>query len=119
MTPESRNFSQPREVEAILKKFSLFITYPIKLNGEVINSMQAVWYRDKREVSDDEYEKFYESIAKTKIPYKYWLHYSTDVPLAIKSVLFFPSTSNEKYSMTPEQSAVHLYCWKVLIKQNC
>jgi len=81
--------------------------------------MQAGWYRDKREVSDDEYEKFYESIAKTKIPYKYRLHYSTDVPLAIKSVLFFPSTSNEKYSMTPEQSAVHLYCWKVLIKQNC
>ena len=119
MTPESWNFSQPWEVEAILKKFSLFITYPIKLNGEVINSMQAVWYRDKREVSDDEYEKFYESIAKTKIPYKYRLHYSTDVPLAIKSVLFFPSTSNEKYSMTPEQSAVHLYCWKVLIKQNC
>ena len=93
LTPECWNFSQPREVEAILKKFSLFITYPIKLNGEVINSMQAIWYWDRREVSDDEYEKFYESLAKTKIPYKYWLHYSTDVPLAIKSVLYFPSTS--------------------------
>ena len=81
--------------------------------------MQAIWYRDKREVSDDEYEKFYENLAKSKIPYKYRLHYSTDVPLAIKSVLYFPSTSNEKYTMTPEASSVHLYSRKVLIKQNC
>ena len=81
--------------------------------------MQAVWYRDKWEVSDDEYEKFYENLAKTKIPYKYWLHYTTDVPLAIKSVIFFPSTSTEKYTMTPEASSIHLYSRKVLIKQNC
>jgi len=93
LTPECRNFSQPREVEAILKKFSLFISYPIKLNGEIINPMQAIWYRDKREVTDEEYEKFYENIAKTKIPYKFRLHYQTDVPLSIKALLYFPSTS--------------------------
>ncbi len=116
LTPECWNFSQPWEVEAILKKFSLFITYPIKLNGEVINSMQAIWYWDKWEVSDDEYEKFYENIAKTKIPYKFKLHYATDVPLAIKSVIYFPSTSSEKYSMVQEPIQLHLYSWKVLIK---
>lgn len=119
LTPESRNFSQPREVEAVLKKFSLFITYPIKLNGEVINQMQAIWYRDKREVSDDEYEKFYENVAKTKIPYKFRLHYATDVPLSIKSLLYFPSTNNEKYNPVQEKPELHLYSRKVLIKQNC
>jgi HSP90 family molecular chaperone len=33
LTPESREFSQEAIVEKIIKKFSQFISYPIKLNG--------------------------------------------------------------------------------------
>ena len=118
LKPECRAFSKSREVEKILKKFSMFITHPIKLNGEVINSLQALWYRDRRDVSEDEYEKFFENIANTKIPAKYRLHYSTDVPLAIKALLFFPSQNPEKFSMTQAPSKLHLYSRKVLIKEN-
>ena len=119
LRPDCREFCRPREVETILKKFSMFINHPIKLNGEVINALQALWYREKREVSEDEYEQFYESIAKTKVPYKFKLHYSTDVPLAIKALLYYPSSNPEKFNMQPEKQQVHLYSRKVLIKQNC
>jgi HSP90 family molecular chaperone len=54
--------------------------------------LQAVWYRDKRDVTEDEYERFFEHLADTKIPYKFKLHYSTDVPLAIKAIFYVPST---------------------------
>jgi molecular chaperone HtpG len=64
-----------------------------------VNSLQAIWYREKREVTDDEYERFYEQIANTKIPYKFKLHYSADVPLAIKSLLYIPSHTNERMGM--------------------
>ena len=117
--PDCREFTKPRELKAILTKFSQFISHPIKLNGKVINSMKALWYRNKKEVSNDDYEKFYESIANTKIPYKYVLHYAADVPLAIKSLIYFPSTNPEKFSMQPETSSVSLYSRKVMIKQNC
>ncbi|CAI2359030.1 unnamed protein product [Moneuplotes crassus] len=119
LRPECKNFSRPTEVKNILKKHSLFISYPIKLNGEVLNSLQAIWYRDKREVTEDEYDQFYESIANTKIPFKYQLHYSTDVPLAIKALLYVPSTNTEKFGMQQEASHLHLYCRKVLIKSKC
>ena len=33
LLPESREFSQDTLVEKIIKKFSQFISYPIKLNG--------------------------------------------------------------------------------------
>jgi len=33
LLPESREFSQDTMVEKIIKKFSQFISYPIKLNG--------------------------------------------------------------------------------------
>jgi TNF receptor-associated protein 1 len=119
LKPECKEFCKPSEVNKILKKYSLFISYPIKLNGEVINSLQAIWYRDRREVTEDEYDKFFESIANTKIPFKYNLHYSTDVPLSIKALLFIPSTNTEKFGMQQEATHLHLYCRKVLIKSKC
>jgi len=119
LLPESREFSTDGLVEKTIKKFSQFIAYPIKLNGQVINSLGAIWYRPKREVTIDEYERFYENLANTKIPYKYMLHYSTDVPLTIKSLLYVPATHNERSGLMQESSEVHLYSRKVLIKEKC
>ena len=64
-----------------------------------MNSLAAIWYRDKREVTSDEYDRFFETLANTKVPYKFLLHYSTDVPLAIKALLYIPSTHAEKFGM--------------------
>lgn len=99
LKPESREFTKEQEIEKILKKYSLFITYPIKLNGQLLNTLQAIWNRDKREVTEDEYERFFEHLANTKVPYKYKLHYSTDVPLSIKAIFYIPSNHNEKMGM--------------------
>lgn len=119
LLPESREFSQENLVEKIIKKFSQFIAYPIKLNGQTLNSLGAIWYREKREVTADEYERFYETLSNTKVPFKYMLHYSTDVPLAIKSVLYVPSNHSEKAGMQQESQDIHLYSRKVLIKEKC
>jgi TNF receptor-associated protein 1 len=89
------------------------------LNGQVLNNLQAIWYRDKREVTSDEYERFFEQLANTNIPYKYLLHYSTDVPLAIKALIYIPSSHNERYGMMTEPNKVNLYSRKVLIKSKC
>jgi TNF receptor-associated protein 1 len=58
-------------------------------------------------------------LANTKIPYKFKLHYSTEVPLEIKAVFYVPSSNAEKFGMQQEPAVIHLYCRKVLIKQNC
>ena len=47
------------------------------------------------------------------------LHYSTDVPLAIKSLLYIPTSHSEKNGLMQEQPEVHLYSKKVLIKEKC
>ena len=62
---------------------------------------------------------FYEHLANTKIPYKYKLHYSTDVPLAIKAIFYIPNNHAEKMQMMQEDLRMHLYSRKVLIKENC
>jgi len=97
----------------------MFITYPIKLNGQLLNNLQAIWQRDKREVTEDQYQQFFEHLANTKIPYKYRLHYSTDVPLQIKAIFYIPSKHNENAGMGQESIDLSLYSRKVLIKQKC
>ena len=39
LRPECREFCKESEIQKILKKYSLFITYPIKVNGQVVNSL--------------------------------------------------------------------------------
>lgn len=85
----------------------------------MLNNLSAIWYRDKREVTLDEYERFFEHLANTKIPYKFMLHYSTDVPLAIKAILYIPSSHNEKMGIGMEASEINLYSRKILIKPKC
>lgn len=71
-------------------------------------------------MTEDEYERFFEQTANTKIPFKYKLHYTTDVPLAIKALLYVPSSHGEKFAMPSAEGAqIHLYSRKVLIKANC
>ena len=90
LNPNATEFCRESEVEKIIRKYSVYNKYPIKLNSNLVNNLQAIWYRDKKEVTQEEYEMFYENHANTKIPFKYKLHYSADVPLAIKAVFFVP-----------------------------
>ena len=119
LRPDAREFSQESEIEKVVQKFSQFITYPIRLNGQQLNSLQAIWYREKREVTDDEYERFYEQIANTKSPFKFKQHFSADVPLSIKALLYAPSHNNERMGVPQEAGALDLYSRTVLIKANC
>jgi TNF receptor-associated protein 1 len=116
---ECRDFCKPSELQKIIKKYSSFISYTIKLNGEVVNNVQAIWYREKKDVSSEDYQKFYEHVSNSKLPYKYLLHFSSDVPLDIKAVLFFPSQTMEKYGITEENTGLSLYSKKILIKAKC
>lgn len=112
-------FCKEGEVEKIIKKYSIFNKYPIQLNGNTLNNLQAIWYREKRDVTQEEYEMFYEQLANTKIPYKYKLHYSADVPISIKAIFYVPASHSEQMQMFKEEQKIDLYSRKVLIKSNC
>ena len=47
------------------------------------------------------------------------LHYSAEMPLEIKSLIYFPNSHVERMGMQQEKPSVSLYCRKILIKENC
>ena len=47
------------------------------------------------------------------------MHFASDVPLQLKSVLYVPQTHSEKLGSFQEKGEVSLYSKKVLIKKDC
>ncbi|OMJ80328.1 hypothetical protein SteCoe_19424 [Stentor coeruleus] len=116
---DARSFANDGEISRILKKYSSFVTYPIELNGTHVNVQQAIWSKNKNSVTENEYRDFFEYVSGQKLPYKYKLHFSLDMPITIKALLYIPSTHKEKFGLSHEELDISLYSRKVLISAKC
>jgi molecular chaperone HtpG len=112
---ECREFSLASKIEGILKRYSSFVQFPINLNGKRVNTIQALWLRNKNEIKDEEYTEFYKFQANAFDAPRLRLHFSADAPLAINALLFVPEESPERFGLVRAEPAVALYCRKILI----
>ena len=108
-------FSQEWKIKEILERYSAFVSFPINLNGKRINTVQAVWLRNKNEVKDEEYAEFYKFQSHAFDEPRLRLHFSADAPLSINALLFVPKENTEKLGLSRLEPAVSLYCRKILI----
>jgi TNF receptor-associated protein 1 len=108
-------FAQEWRVREILERYSAFVSFPINLNGKRVNTVQALWLRNKNEIKDEEYTEFYKFQAHAHDGPRLRLHFSADAPLAINALLFVPQENTEKLGLARTEPGVALYCRKVLI----
>jgi molecular chaperone HtpG len=111
-------FASTDNVKRIIKRYSNFVPFPIILNGEKVNTIQAIWTRNKNEIKDEEYTEFYKFIANAYDEPLYRLHFSADAPLAINALLFVPQENFERFGFGKMEPGVSLYCRKVMLQQN-
>jgi len=113
---DAKDFAENWQVQNIVKRYSSFVPFPIKLNGTVINTVQALWTRSKAEIKDEEYKEFYEFIGHDPEPPLARLHFTADAPLALQALLFVPSRNMETMGIGKAESEVNLHCRKILIQ---
>ncbi len=116
LTEENKEFSEEERIKSILEKYSNFVAFPILLNGERINTVEAIWLKGKSEVSEEQYEEFYKFIAHAHDKPASTFHFNADAPLNINSVIFVPGANPEQFGMGQTDPGVSLYCRKVLIE---
>jgi molecular chaperone HtpG len=109
------DFAQDWKVKEILERYSAFVSFPINLNGKRINTVQALWLRNKNEIKEEEYTEFYKFQSHAYDEPRLRLHFSADAPLAINALLFVPKENTEKLGLSRLEPAVSLYCRKVMI----
>jgi len=112
---DAKEFAQKSRVEEILKRYSSFVQFPINLNGEKVNTVDALWLRSKSGIKPEEYTEFYKFQANAFDEPRHTLHFAADAPLAINALLFTPKENIERFGFGRMEPGVSLYCRKVLI----
>jgi molecular chaperone HtpG len=113
---DAKEFAQAGAVERIIQRYSSFVPFPIELNGKRLNTVQAIWARNKNDIKEEEYNEFYTFVGHDHEPPRFRLHFTADAPLAIQALLFVPQRNFETLGIGRIESEVNLYCRKVLIQ---
>ncbi len=112
---DAKDFAKGDKIKEIIKKYSSFVQFPVNVNGDKVNTMDAIWLRGKSDVKEEDYKEFYKFQANAFDEPMTWLHFNTDAPLTINSLLFVPTQNMEQFGMGRMESKVALHCRKVLI----
>ncbi|KAM5152248.1 heat shock protein 75 kDa, mitochondrial [Mantella aurantiaca] len=114
---ECKEFASEDRVRDVVTKYSNFVSFPLYLNGKRINTLQALWMMDPKEIGEFQHEEFYRFIAQAYDKPRYTLHYKTDAPLNIRSIFYVPEMKPSMFDVSRELgSSVALYSRKVLIQ---
>ncbi|XP_062915523.1 heat shock protein 75 kDa, mitochondrial [Mobula hypostoma] len=112
-----KEFANEDRVKEVVNKYSNFVSFPIYLNGRRLNTLQALWMMDPKDISEWQHEEFYRYVAKAYDKPRYVLHYRTDAPLNIRSIFYVPDMKPSMFDVSREMgSSVSLYSRKVLIQ---
>src|SRR5699024_6972128 len=132
------DFLEEHRLKTIVKKYSDFIRYPIKMDvtkskpkednedeyidyteEETINSMVPIWRKNKSELTDEDYENFYqEKHYGFDKPLKH-IHTSVDGNVRYHSILYIPETMPFDYYSEEYEKGLELYSNGVLIMNKC
>ncbi len=115
---DAHEYATKFTIERIIKQYSTFVPFPVKVEGKTVNTVQAIWTRSKSEITDEEYTEFYKFVGNAVDEPLYRLHFSADAPLAINALLYVPQENYETLGMGRMQPGVNLYCQRVLIDQH-
>lgn len=115
---DAHDFAKEETIKRIVKQYSSFVPYPVILNGAKVNTVQALWTKNKNEITDEEYNEFYKYIGNAFDEPLFRLHFSSDAPLSLNALIFVPKDNIEQWGFGRIDPGVNLYCKKVLIQEQ-
>lgn len=131
-------FLEEYRLKSIIKKYSDFIRYPIKMEVteskpkkdndkeseevkevQTINSMVPIWRKNKNELKDEDYENFYnEKHYGYDKPLKY-INIQADGIVRYHAILYIPENIPFDYYSKEYEKGLELYSNGVLIMEKC
>ena len=106
-------------IEGIIKRYSDFVGYPIRLGDRTLNSMKAIWDRPKAEVTETEYREFYRHISHD------WTDPLRSIPVRMEgtieayALLYIPSKAPFDLYSAEMKRGLQLYVKRVFVMDEC
>jgi molecular chaperone HtpG len=130
-----QDYTDPWVVEALVRKYSDFVSYPIRMlkespptaedkepetKEETLNSQKAIWTRPSSEVTDEDYEEFYKHISRDWVAPLKRISTSIEGTFEAKALLFLPKKAPfDLYHRDMNKRGVQLYIKRVFIMDDC
>jgi molecular chaperone HtpG len=114
-----RDYTADAVLRDVVKRYSDFVSYPIQLGDETLNSRRAIWDRAKGEVSAQEYNDFYRHIAHD------WTDPLRTIPVKIegtfeaRALLFLPARAPHDLYAAEMKRGLQLYVKRVFVMDEC
>ena len=122
LNEDSAEFSKKWRIDGIVKKYSDFVTFPIKIDGEVANRSAALWREPRSKVTEEQHADFFKHITQGRQGDKplVTVHYAVDAPVQFTALLYVPETQAvNMFMFQKERPGLRLYAKRVLIMENC
>ncbi|PVZ03651.1 molecular chaperone HtpG [Actinomycetospora cinnamomea] len=120
------DYANPDTVRRIVKRYSDFITWPIRLNPgeeegsqEPINSRKALWARPQSDVTAEEYAEFYRHVSHDWQEPLETMRLSAEGTFEYQALLFLPSHAPMDLFMREHKRGVQLYVKRVFVMDDC
>ncbi len=118
------------KLKEIVKRYSDFITWPVRLVGEkgddgeaaepeTLNSMKALWARPRDEVSEDEYHELYKHIGHDWREPLETIQLHAEGTFEYQALLFVPSHAPHDLFRQNMRHGLQLYVKRVFIMDDC
>lgn len=108
-------------IESLIKKYTDFVSHPIKLGEKAVNQTTALWARPKSEITDEQYDEFYAHVHGVMDPGKPLarVHFSADAPIQYNVLLFIPSKAPVDLLMDTKKRGIRLYAKRMFVMDGC
>ena len=131
-------FLTPYKIKQLVKKYSDYIRYPIKMDmeheklkegskdeyeteivTETLNSMTPIWKKSKSEIKDEEYNQFYKDKFYDFEDPLVHIHTRTEGTATYTALLYIPAKAPYDYYSKNFEKGLQLYSSGVLIMDKC
>lgn len=115
---DGKEFAEKNRITSIIKKHSNFISFPILVQGEKANTVQALWRENKFSITPEQYTEFYKFLTYDHEEPLDTLHMSVDAPVQFSALAFVPPRSQDTFGFDRENYGLDLYVRRVLIQSK-
>jgi molecular chaperone HtpG len=118
LNSEGTEFLEDWRIEGIIKKYSNYVKWPVKLGDKQLNRATALWARRPSEVKEEEYKDFYKELMGgfAEGEALSHLHISMDAPYQFQALVYIPSKPPFDFAIDKDKRrGMQLYVRRVFI----
>jgi molecular chaperone HtpG len=120
---DEKNYIDTIYLRYLIRTYSDHINYPIVLSlgeagEETVNTVSALWTRNKAEVTEEQYKEFYHHISKNFDDPWLTLHFKAEGNIEYSGLLYIPSTQPYDLFQPDKKQSLQLYVNRVFISDK-